>query len=130
MRRLRLFSSGKRLIAASMLLSVAVSSLEAVEGEARDGEVHHETAVEASTHATAANADHAHESAPDEGPDENGSEHEHGTATDHCTHAHGMALPVPGARSVLTSDHRSPPSHLINTPTDWSATPRLQPPRA
>lgn len=74
------------------------ASAEVLLGELRDGDVHHESAVEALDHAaqhehqaSGVQGEHGHE---DEGEHpEHGPDHEHGTAGDHCTHTHSAGLP-------------------------------------
>lgn len=77
----------RRLAAVLMLLAVTFSSAETVIGELRDGEVHHESTVEAAAHAHGSHNEHGHEDGSSHGPD-----HQHGTSSDHCTHQHGEQL--------------------------------------
>ena len=111
----------RRVIAFSMLLAFATSALEAVAGPVRDGAVHHETIVEASSHLTVQGAGHNHlgsvpnseaqtpnPDAPSDGLDD---EHPGG---DHCTHVHGVPL-VPHMTvvfaSVVVATSDSPVAH-------------------
>ncbi|MEQ9398918.1 MAG: hypothetical protein RJQ04_07075 [Longimicrobiales bacterium] len=89
----------RRLIALSLLLFSGAASLEAVTAPVRDGEVHHETTVEADGHRAPSSGEHGHEhdpSADEDGrgaPDaDHGPDHRHGTSADHCTHVHSPAL--------------------------------------
>lgn len=70
------------------------SNVEPVLGLVRDGGVHHESPVAAVAH-QAAGGDHGHEdvSGPTTDP-QHDLPHQHGTAADHCTHAHGAGLPT------------------------------------
>lgn len=79
-----------------MLVGLLVgSNLEPIVGALRDGVVHHESLVAAGAHqATTPGGEHGHEDGllaggrPSHGPG-----HQHGTAVDHCTHAHGVGAP-------------------------------------
>ena len=83
----------RRLIALALLLFTTASSLEAVVGVMRDGEVHHEGSATAAAHAELSAGDHGHEDVSSPANDhEHGEGHEHGTSSDHCTHMHGVAL--------------------------------------
>ena len=82
----------RRLIALTLLILTSASSMEAVVGVVRDGEVHHENAAVAAAHAEASSGDHGHEDATRSGEHRHGEDHEHGTSTDHCTHVHSVAL--------------------------------------
>lgn len=79
----------RRLVAMLMLLAVTFSSMETVIGELRDGLIHHESALQAATHAQG--GEHGHEDGAVHGP-----EHQHGTSSDHCTHQHGEAFDSTG----------------------------------
>lgn len=79
-------------IALALLVGYLASSAEAVLGVVRDGTVHHESAAAAAVHQGASHGEHGHED-PGAGA-EHGSEHQHGTSGDHCTHAHGVSLPA------------------------------------
>lgn len=77
----------RRLIAFLALVAVTFSSAEAVVGELRDGDVHHEALAEAVLHDHGPDGEHGHEhDAPHD------SDHRHGTSSDHCTHQHGQQL--------------------------------------
>ena len=82
----------RRLLALTMLILTTTSSLEAVLGVVRDGEVHHEDAAAAAAHTQHFDGDHGHEDAVPAGDNRQAGDHEHGTASDHCTHVHAMAL--------------------------------------
>lgn len=82
----------RRLLALTLLILTSVSSMEAVVGVMRDGEVHHENTLVAAAHAQVAGGDHGHEDATPSGEHRHGEGHDHGTAGDHCTHGHGPAI--------------------------------------
>ena len=86
-----------------MLLTLTFSNVETVLGVLRDGEVHHESAAAAATHALQTQGEHGHEDGRPAGPEhEHGPQHEHGTAADHCTHQHGnLTAPQAPALQVL-----------------------------
>lgn len=76
----------RRLRALIMLLLIANSFLEAVVGVVRDGAVHHESAALAAAHAQHFAGDHSHEDSVPTGERYREGSHEHGTASDYCTH--------------------------------------------
>jgi ABC-type Zn2+ transport system substrate-binding protein/surface adhesin len=94
----------RRLLALTLLILTSVSSMEAVVGVMRDGEVHHENPGVAAAHAQESAGDHGHEDAASPGEHSHDEGHDHGTASDHCTHTHSAA--------VLTS---SPPPLVFET---------------
>lgn len=77
----------RRLIASLAFVAITLSSAEAVIGELRDGEVHHESLAEAAAHDHGLKGEREHEHGSPHGPD-----HQHGTSSDHCTHQHGEQL--------------------------------------
>jgi hypothetical protein len=94
----------RRSVTLFVLIMMMASRAEAVTGEVRDGDVHHESTAEAVVHAQDPHGAHAHDGADavnDQAPEptkdtraapEDGtSSHEHGSASDHCTHVHGVA---------------------------------------
>ena len=85
----------------SVCLLLTGSVLEPVVGALRDGEVHHESTVIANAHRLIdPDGTHGHEDAAESdesAPDSR--DHEHGSATDHCTHVHGAAI---GSTSALS----------------------------
>lgn len=90
-------SSLSRSLGVLALIALATGSIvEPVVGTLRDDAVHHETAAAADAHRQVdPPGDHGHEDGAIGGPrHQHGRHHEHGTATDHCTHAHGAGLPV------------------------------------
>lgn len=115
----------RRLIASLALLAVAFSSAEAVVGELRDGEVHHEALAEAVLHDHGPDGEHGHEhDAP------HGSDHRHGTSSDHCTHQHGQQL---SGEPFLLAVHASAAPESFLEPSSLSGRfiePVLRPPRA
>lgn len=87
-------SPRRRFVAAAALVGIGFGAFEPAVGLARDGEIHHEGAIEAAAHAATQNGEHGHEHALEGGTDSDshGPEHQHGTSVDHCTHAHGPAV--------------------------------------
>lgn len=119
----------RRLLALTLLILTTASSLEAVVGVMRDGEVHHEDSAVAATHAQAVSGDHGHEDASASTDQRHDGDHEHGTSTDHCTHVHSLAL--------LSSSPLPPPVEVTENSFLESASPRetvsagfAHPPRA
>ena len=98
----------RRALVLLVLVTLIGSRAEAVVGELRDGEVHHESTAEAFSHQQDPHGAHAHDAvnSGDEGlPDsaestEAGQDHEHGTSSDHCTHVHGAAA-ISSAESAV-----------------------------
>ncbi|MEK7667191.1 MAG: hypothetical protein AAB409_00915 [Gemmatimonadota bacterium] len=89
----------RRLIALLLTVVVANSVMESASGLLRDGVIHHESASAADAHRSSVRlGDRGHEDGMLKLP-HNG-QHQHGTAADHCTHAHGPAL-LPGSVPVL-----------------------------
>jgi len=116
MRRLRLTHP----FALVAFLALAIGSqLEPILGALRDGVVHHESVAQADMHRAAdVFGDHGHEDgAARSSEHRHGAQHEHGSGTDHCTHAHGAGLPaaVEPAVDVMVSSIESAPVHLPST---------------
>ena len=61
-----------------LLAAIMGFTVEPVMGVVRDGEVHHETAVEAATHSGLLHADHAHEQGDSPATGDTQGDHEHG----------------------------------------------------
>lgn len=116
----------RRVVALLMLLSVTFSNVETVNGALRDGEVHHEGAIEAASHAQVATGDHGHE---DHEP--HGSDHQHGTSSDHCTHQHGPTIPS-GCATIedAVADSFAVTFAEPGPPMDRSREPSFRPPRS
>lgn len=115
----------RRLIASLAFLAITLSSGEAVIGELRDGEVHHESLAEAATHDHGPNGEREHEHGSPHGP-----KHRHGTSSDHCTHQHGEQLS--GMEVLLVA---GPPEAFVSffepsLLSDRTTEPFLRPPRA
>lgn len=126
----------RRFIALILLLFSTATSLEAVVGPMRDGEVHHETAAQATEHASRATGEHGHEHEMsahaddhDATGEEHGPQHQHGTGADHCTHAHGPALSVAGAHLAVAAVRARLPRLDVPVPSEHSVPPLHQPPR-
>ena len=98
----------RRLLALTLLILVTVSSTEAVLGVVRDGEVHHENNAVAATHAQQSSGDHGHEDAGETGEHRHDEGHKHGTAGDHCTHTHSLALLTSTASPLLIESAELP----------------------
>jgi hypothetical protein len=130
----------RRTIAFVLLVLTTASPMEAVAGELRDGEIHHETSAEASRHAATSMGDHGHEhgrafddESHDHAADEDdpeGTEHRHGTGSDHCTHAHGPALAAPAVAAVVTARTGTIPVVTVPAPSDHTSPPLHEPPRS
>ena len=119
----------RRLLSLLVLFSVALSSAESVLGELRDGEVHHESNIEALMHAASnGGGHHGHEGGGKHSHSHDG-EHQHGTGADHCTHQHGAPLTTAFGFSLATAFTSmrvaEPPLHLSH-----SASGLFHPPRA
>ena len=101
----------RRFIALALLVGYLASSAEAVLGVVRDGSVHHESTAAAAIHQGEHDGEHGHED-PGVGA-EHDAEHQHGTSSDHCTHAHGMSLPafcaLPVQVPLATAAEPTPP---------------------
>ena len=98
----------RRPIALILLLLTVTFQTEAVFGESRDGDVHHENVAEAWAHAHDPHGSHVHD-APDAETDAStsqdaGDQHEHGGSFDHCTHVHGVAIVALVDMSFVFSD--------------------------
>jgi hypothetical protein len=102
----------RRFIALLLLCVTATFQVESVFGEVRDAEVHHERVAEAWVHAHDRHATHSHVEI-DESRGESrdvgtrgveAEEREQGSATDHCTHVHGVALIPPLELSFVASE--------------------------
>jgi len=89
-------NAGTRCLTLLVFLTLPIgSNVEPVVGELRDGTVHHESAAAAAAHRPAAPGEHGHEDGSSQSSQhEHGSQHQHGSTADHCTHAHGTALPA------------------------------------
>lgn len=120
----------RRIVALLMLVLSFGSMTESVAGVLRDGEVHHESVGAAAAHAARTAGEHGHEDAtPSGNHDRHGPEHQHGTASDHCTHAHDVALPpsfaydLPAKEALLV--YAEPVAH-----TGIRSHPLFRPPKA
>jgi hypothetical protein len=104
----------RRCAALALLVGYAASTAEATAGLVRDGSVHHESSAAATVHHETSRGDHGHE---DSGTGaKHGSRHQHGTSSDHCTHAHGVGLPAACDFEILGG------VHAVELPTVWQAT--------
>lgn len=123
----------RRALSVLILLVFYASLFEVGVGLARDGAVHHESSAVAASHATRGpdrQGEHGHETG-DESPDtEHGPNHQHGTSSDHCTHAHGSALTVATASAPTPVELPGFPPATVPTPSDRSSVPLWHPPRA
>ncbi|MFQ5549615.1 MAG: DUF2946 family protein [Gemmatimonadales bacterium] len=115
------------LASVGLLGAILISALEPIVGLVNDGDVHHESALVAASHSGSTPAQHAHEDLRHQSSDGKHDGHEHGSAADHCTHAHGAllratqslafvsverpmeSLEIARGRSVTSSSPRHPP---------------------
>lgn len=117
----------RRSIALALLLGYSASAAEATVGVVRDGAVHHESSAAAAVHQETRQGDHGHED-PGAGA-EHGSDHQHGTAGDHCTHTHGMSIPSACDFEVVASVEAAVEvSPLMRTGTSQGS--HFRPPKA
>lgn len=109
-----------------MLLFTALSGLESVAGMLRDEVIHAENAATVAAHTAAATDAGAPASA---GHDHDRQQHQHGSAGDHCSHVHGVALitasDFPQFLGVSVADHGEPAFHF-----EYVTTTLTHPPRA
>lgn len=126
----------RRFIALILLIFSTATPLEAVAGMVRDGEVHHETAAQATQHAARTTGEHGHEhdlashGQDDDGADEDhGPNHKHGTGADHCTHAHNPALSVGGGNLTVAAISTRLPLLDVPVPSEHIVPPLHHPPR-
>lgn len=118
----------RAIIATLLLVGYGTTSVEVVVGELRDGEVHHESVLAAAEHQANADGEHGHEEPVDDA--EHGPDHQHGTAGDHCTHAHSVSLPTGTAAFHVVTDVRSIPALAPRTQSGVFKAPLFHPPRA
>lgn len=114
----------KRAVAFCLIMSLPATAEESVLGSLRDGAVHHETnAIAAAHQLQGPQSGHGQE---DRMP-----AHEHGTASDHCTHAHSVSPaislgdrlpPVPASLMLVPNGSK--------LPTNRSLAAVFHPPRA
>lgn len=112
LRRLRTRVIRKSAFVVLLLATVMGFTVEPVVGTVRDGDVHHETALEAASHFSLAAADHSHEQSELPAPADSDGGHEHGSNSDHCTHAHGMAHPTMLSFELFTTSTRVEASYF------------------
>lgn len=103
----------RRLIASALLFFTAASGLESVMGMLRDEVIHAENAATVAAHT--AHADDA--GTPTRGDhDHDREQHRHGSAGDHCAHAHGVAIVTstdfPRFPAVSVREHVEPAFHF------------------
>lgn len=117
-----------RSIAILLLLAYAASSAETVVGAVRDGSVHHESSAAAAVHHETHHGEHGHED-PGAGA-QHDQDHQHGTPSDHCTHAHGVSLPTYCDFHVVLTSPTSTVAPAASVPADRPPTAHFRPPRA
>jgi hypothetical protein len=80
----------RRLLAVALLLGLTGSVTESVVEASSEGTAHHDRVTDAAVHhdAQQLGGDHGHEDVSAPGP----RQHQHGTATDHCAHVHGVGI--------------------------------------
>jgi hypothetical protein len=134
-RRLRRIARTRTALSLAALLSLAASSFEAVAGDMRDGDEHHESVVAALEHRVAKGAEHRHlaESRTPEHPGapapDHGGQHHHPGGTDHCSHLHGVGIPPSFSIAFgasMTEEHTVTTSRAAS----FSPSARPRPPRA
>lgn len=124
--------SVRKAISALAVAAVTIASFEALAGETRDGEIHHEDVAQAAVHHDALHlrGNHGYEDSGSPTDRSHGPEHRHGTSADHCTHVHGIGL-TSRATLVETSLLTTATSfELLNAPTDRNTPAPTQPPKA
>jgi hypothetical protein len=99
------FSFSRRLLGVSLALALTASGAEALSGQLRNGDIHHEGLAKATAHhdVQVAHGDHGHEDASSTGTHEHGAGQAHGTSADHCTHVHGQGLVMPVGFAFTTA---------------------------
>ncbi|MEQ1854947.1 MAG: hypothetical protein ABL963_00665 [Longimicrobiales bacterium] len=118
----------RRSIALALLLGYSASAAEAAVGVLRDGAVHHESAAAAVIHQETHQGDHGHED-PGAGA-EHGSDHRHGTSSDHCTHVHGVGLPSGCDLVEIAVRDETTVESVPLTPAGTSLRSQFRPPKA
>jgi hypothetical protein len=115
------------------LTAVAVltfgSNVEPLLGVLRDGSIHHESSAAAVAHESSAPREHGHEDGSAQTPhQDHGPQHQHGTAADHCTHAHGLALAAEEAVGftaiLVTVESNDPTGHPTRSQQTHTPPPR------
>ena len=119
----------RRWTASVLLLCVAAFAVEPGIGAIRDGEVNHESAATAATHAALGDFSHAHHDRTPPSQSAPGTGHQHGTLNDHCTHQHSV---VPAAALAVAPDPRPERQPLSVSPVHpaGSSADFFHPPRA
>lgn len=125
----------RRVTALVMIVTTLAATFEVGFGLAREGEVHHETTVEAVAHASmraSPTGEHGHEDhgAEHVRPDADHEHHDHGTCVDHCTHLHGPAVPAVGLGAVAVNVLAVPAPSEVTFRDDPVASDLFEPPRA
>jgi len=119
----------RALIASLLLAAYGATAVEAVVGQLRDGEVHHETVAAAAEHqADTGRGEHGHEDPATDG--EHGPEHQHGTSGDHCTHTHSVSLPAAQVAFSIVTNAETELAPLPAFRDGAFATPLFHPPKA
>ncbi|GMR12177.1 MAG: hypothetical protein BMS9Abin29_0365 [Gemmatimonadota bacterium] len=133
----------RRAVALGLMLALGMSALEALAGPVRDGSVHHESNVEASSHRSAARLAHDHADAqesaslaeaasacrPEIAPPADNTDHQHPGGEDHCAHVHGVAL-IPTVALMFSAIVIDAPMAIFERHDDPSGTSLPYPPRA
>jgi hypothetical protein len=134
-RRLRSLVRVRGALSLTVLLSLAASSGEAVVGDMRDGEEHHETVAAALEHRVAQGREHQHvgestsPARPDDPAPAPAGEHHHPGGADHCSHLHGVGIPPSFslAFGAATTEERT---DATTRASSYTPTARPHPPRA
>ena len=120
----------RRVVAGTLLLITAAYSYESVYGAVHDGAVHHESEASAAIHQThGPNGEHGHEDGAPPAQHHHGPHHQHGTASDHCTHIHGLGVTSSFELSFVctfTTQHETSP--ILRTAISF--TDEFRPPKA
>jgi hypothetical protein len=136
-------STRRRAIALGLMLTLGVAAQEALAGPVRDGPVHHESNIEASSHQSTLRLGHgnagslasvtlptaAAESQPDVAPPARKTNHGHSGGEDHCAHVHDVAL-LPAVKPMLSTIVVDAPMTTCERHDDPSRTSLPDPPRA
>lgn len=131
----------RRVIALGLMLALGVSALEALAGPVRDGSLHHESNIEASSHRFAAGHEHfgsaksvtrpttGAESQLHVAPPARKPTQQHRGGDDHCAHVHAVAL-IPTASQMFSAIVIDAPMTTHQRHDDPSRTSLPDPPRA
>ena len=122
----------RRIVSLALFVAFSVASVEAVAGETRDGEVHHENVGDATMHhnAMGLRGDHGHEDSVPPADQDHGPQHQHGTSADHCTHFHGVGLTATTAVLLASAVTTASSFQELDSHTDRCTQAPTQPPKS